>query len=254
MPILYSQITSLIGSALDAEDSQRYTDNEDYIPAINYAIDYVTLAFNSIFSQKKLSEEVLQELSYVKVWQASLLSRIAFDPAIVRMNLWTINAVYPKCQIIGKLPFLPATNESVYLPGTSFVDGKYVAKRLTLEEWTEKNSNVFSAGNANILAPDLIEYGYINFANYTGGYTLVHDPFEIGISPNVAGDAVAIAFLKMPTKIVTVTPTTTIEFPDVLTNLIFQTALSFIAIKQNQKTSVAQLSTMAVQEIIKLLS
>jgi hypothetical protein len=142
----------------------------------------------------------------------------------------------------------------VYLPGTSFVDGKYVAKRLTLEEWTEKNSNVFSAGNANILAPDLIEYGYINFANYTGGYTLVHDPFEIGISPNVAGDAVAIAFLKMPTKIVTVTPTTTIEFPDVLTNLIFQTALSFIAIKQNQKTSVAQLSTMAVQEIIKLLS
>jgi hypothetical protein len=254
MPILYSTIKSLIESALDAEDSERYTDNEDIIPSINYAIDYVTLAFNSIFSQKKLSEEVLQELSYVKVWQASLLSRIAFDPTIVGMNLWTINAVYPKCQIIGKIPVLPATNESVYLPGTSFVDGKYVAKRLTLEEWTEKNSNVFSAGNANILAPDLIEYGYINFANYTGGYTLVHDPFEIGISPNVAGDAVAIAFLKMPTKIVTVTPTTSVEFPDVMLPLLTQCSLRFISVKQNNKNSLLQVTSADVENLIKLLS
>ena len=97
MPIPYLTITSQLASALDAENSQRYTDNEDFIPAINYAIDYVTIAFNSIFSQKKLSEEVLKELTYVKVWQASLLSRVAFDSVKVGMDLWSILAIYPKC-------------------------------------------------------------------------------------------------------------------------------------------------------------
>ena len=256
MPILYSDIRKLIASALDAEDSQRYDDDSDYIPAVNYAIDYVTLAFNSIFSQKKLSEEVLKELTYVKVWQASLNSRIAFDPTIVGMDLWTIAAVYPKCRTLSTFHYIPPTpsNESNFLTYESFIDSDYVAKRLTLEEWTERNRNVFSAGSPLVNCPELIEYAWINFANYTGGYALANSPFEIGISPSVVGENVAIAFLKKPTKIATITPTTSIEFPDVLTNLIFQTALSFIAIKQNQRTSVAQLSTMAVDTIIKLLS
>lgn len=257
MPILYSTIEALIASNLDAESSERYTADMDYIPAINYAIDYVTLAFNSIFSKKKLSEEVLKELTYVKVWQASLNSRIAFDPTIVGMDLWTITAIYPKCNTLSTTHYTPPTpsNESNFLQYESFIDGDYVAKRLTLEEWTERNRNVFSAGSPLVNCPELIEYGYINFANYTGGYILSNNPFEIGISPDVAGQEVAIAFLKMPTKLTTtITPTTSIEFPDVLLALITQVALRFISVKQNNKNSLLQVTSADVADIIKLLS
>lgn len=251
MPILYSTITQQLASALDSEDSQRYTDNEDFIPAINYAIDYVTLAFNSIFSQKKLSEEVLKELTYVKVWTASTLSRIAFDSTKVGMELWSILAVYPKCSTIGGGTVVP-TKESVYMPTLSFTDGNYVAKRLTLEEWTERNRNVFSAGSPLINCSELIEYGYINFANYTGGYTLSNNPFEIGISPSVSGQKVAIAFLKKPTKVSTTADS--IEFPDVLLNLFVATSLKFLSIKQNNKNTLMQVSMMDTESIIKMLS
>ena len=255
MAILYSDIERLLKSALDSEDSERYTPNEDFIPAINYAIDYVTLAFNSIFSQKKLSEEVLKELTYVKVWMPSIYNRIAFDPTIVGMDLWTIVAVYPEAKTQAQKYIVPTQGqESYYLPAESFIDSDYVAKRITLEEWTERNRNVFSAGSPLVNCPELIQYAWVNFANYTGGYILQNNKFEIGISPTVINKRVAIAFLKAPTKITTITPTTSIEFPAVLTTLIYNTALQYISVKQNNKTSVAQLSTMAVSEIIKLLS
>jgi len=254
MPIPYAQIRTLLAASLDAEGSQRYTDNEDYIPAINYAIDYVTLAFNSIFSQKKLSEEVLKELTYVKVWMPSLYNRIAFDSIKVGMDLWTIIAVYPKCRTVKPHYITPvlSTQESQFLH-ESYYSGDYSAKRLTLEEWTDRNRNIFSAGSPLISCPDVIQYAWVNFADYTGGYSLANNPFEIEVSPSVVNERVAIAFLKKPIKVIAVTDN--IEFPDVLQNLIFTTALKYITFKQNNsKISLYETSSVDQKNIISLLT
>jgi hypothetical protein len=253
MPIAYSTIEKLLISSLDAEGSQRYLPDTDFIPAINYAIDYVTLAFNSIFAEKKLSEEVLKELTFVKVWMASTHSRIAFDSTLVGMDLWSILAVYPKCKTTHPFIYTPPTvsQESNYLPLESYTDGDYSAKRLTLEEWTERNHNVFSAGyNSN--CPDLVQYGWVNFANYTGGYTLVNNKLEIEVAPNVSGERVAIAFLKKPNKIALITDS--IEFPDTLLTVIVNCCLRFISVKQGGKVSLFEVSELEKKNLISLLS
>lgn len=254
MPIAYSTIRTLLASSLDAEGSDRYLDQQDYIPAINYAIDYVTLVFNSIFSEKKLSEEVLKELTYVKIWNPSIYSRVAFDSTIVGMDLWTILAVYPNptFEIQGSVP--SKTSESAYIPTASYLSSKYSAKRLTLEEWNEKDRNIFSAGSSDILCAELKQYGWVNFANYTGYYTLANNKFEIEIAPALTGDeVVAIAFLKKPTKITAITDN--VEFPDVLTNLIYSTALNYITLKQNNaKVSLYETSALDKKNIISLLT
>jgi len=67
--IAYSVIRGQMASALDSENSDRYLDVEDYIPAVNYAIQMTCLAFNEIFAQKKYSESILKELTYVRVFQ-----------------------------------------------------------------------------------------------------------------------------------------------------------------------------------------
>ncbi len=253
MAIPYSVPRNLIMSALDAEDSERYTDNADIIPAMNYAQEYVVLAFNNIFAQKKLSEEVLKELTYVKIWRPSIYNRIAFDPTIVGMNLWTIIAVYPKCT--AKYIVLPvSTTESVYISDASYISSDYTAKRLTLEEWNERKRNVFVAGSDYQTCPDLIQYAWVNFANYTGGYILANNPFEIEISPSVVNELVAIAFLKKPPVITTIAAV--LPFPDTLTTLIVSKALDFISFKQSGGTQhpLFDVSALETKNIIGLLT
>ena len=82
--IPYLTIRGQMASALDAENSDRYLDQQDYIPAVNYAIQMACLAFNEIFAQKKFSESVLKEL----------ILRGEYKETISFMNVdWTMRAL-----------------------------------------------------------------------------------------------------------------------------------------------------------------
>ena len=254
MPIPYSIIRTQMASALDAENSDRYTDTEDYIPAVNYAIQMATLAFNELFAQKKFGESILKELTYVKIFQASLHSRVAFDSTLIGMDIWDVFALWidptVKQAVVAALP--AATDESVYLPDESFLDSDHPAKRITLEEWSEGNHNVFAAGSSHVTCPELIQYAWMNFANYVGGYTLVNDEFEIGVKPLVSGSRVAIAFLKRPDTIISTADD--IEFPQNILTWIVDMGLRWISFKQAGKVPLYSLATADLAMITKQLS
>lgn len=252
MPILVTKITAQMRAKIDAEGSERYLFDQDFKPAINSAIDSIVTALNQAFAANKMTPESLRELTKVKVWQASKYSRISYKESEVGFPLWTIFGVYPNPLVNKKNMSVGGTelSTSTYLKDVSYLSSDQSAKRLTLEEWNENAKNIFVAGNT-ILKGELSEAAYLDFADYSSeSYTGSNGQAEIEVRPSIANGLCAIAFLKYPTRVVL--ESDSIEFPQSLTELIVDTALEMISVKENGG-SLFQISESFVSRLITLI-
>lgn len=251
--IAVQSIVDKIKSALDAENSDRYLFDQDFKPAINHGIDFIVTVFDSAFAAKKFSEENLRDLTFIKVWQANMLSRIAFDESAVGHKLWTIFAVFPKPECFPSNSINPLVNQyqSRYIIDKTFRSSDFDAKRLTLEEWNESARNPFMEGNKVITHPSIVEYAYLNFSNYNSTTYTPTDGKEIEVRPSVAGEYVAMAYLKYPTPVALITDN--VEFPNLLTDMITAAALNWISWKQGDGTTLNLVSEKDVQQLASMM-
>ncbi len=253
MSILVQEINNRILSALDAEGSDRYLFDQDIKPAVNYSIEFIVSVFNKGFAENKLSAESLRELVKIGIWQANNFSRIAFDSVAMGHKLWTTLAVYP--EIVTHPFYNPTPNPnpaiSSFMPGLSYVSGKGCTNRLTFEEWNDNQENIFMPGN-NTLSGALVDYAYLDFADYTSSAYANPGVQEITIRPTVANKLVALGYLKRPTSVSLISDS--VQFPDALINIIMDKALMFISTKQGDGTNLYSVSTKDVQQIAALLS
>lgn len=252
MPIPVSEIVNRATSALDAEGSDRYRFDQDFMPAINYAIEWSISVINEAFAQNKLSGEALRELNHVGVFQANNFSRIAFNPASVGKNLWTIIAVYPLPTVFPYRNPVPDVNPvlSKFIPDISMVGSNNTAKRLTQEEWNDNAKNVFMPGN-NSLFGDLVDYAYLDFSDYSSlGYNN-GGLQEIEVRPSIANKYAAIAFLEKPALITSINDD--ISFPESMTNIITEKTLSFISYKQGDGTNLYGVTAADINKLTSLI-
>ena len=245
------EISNRVLSALDAENSDRYLFDQDIKPAINTSIEELVTWINQAFSENKLSPENLRELIKVKVWQANSYSRVSFNEAQVGHSMWTLLAIYPK-PVVNKMSAMTTGNKtnsvSKFCPDVTFIKSIESAKRLTFEEWNENEDNAFMPGN-NVLTGGKIEYGYLDAADYSSTtYTGNSDKSEWSIRPDVSNQYVALAYLKYPTPVASISDS--IEFPKSLTSLVVDLCLNRIAFKQGTQN----LYTMSAQNINRLVS
>lgn len=253
MPIACQTIVDRCLAALDAEGSDRYIWSRDFVPAISSTNEWMISLFNASFSSKKFSEEVMNEVVRVRVWQTSLYSRFAFDSTVVGDQLWSILAIYTGITTVPASPVLAvATSESVYRSDISVVEpsGKSL-QRLSAETWGEKSRNPFISGSGLFANTELNDGGYINFMNYTGGYTLINSPQEIGIAPAIPGQLIAMAYLKRPTTPVNIGDD--LEFPESLTDMIVDKTLHYIAYKQGEAPLYA-ISDKSISQLVGLMT
>jgi len=234
-------------SMLDAEDSDRYLFAQDFKPAINSAVEWMVALINSAFAANKLSEEDLRELTRVKVFQPNQFSRVKFDSAAVGEKLWTILAIFTEIQVtpFQKPPPLPDPNMSVYYNYLSYVGSDESAGRLSLEVWSENRKNIFKPGNDTVLN-GFKKYGYLNDFDYSS--TNYIEKGQIEIRPSVAGQFIAIAYLKYPDEINDITDS--IEFPETLTDLLVQKTANYISIKQGDGTTLYGVTENFVQTLL----
>jgi hypothetical protein len=254
MPISVQSIVERMNASLDAEGSDRYLFDQDFKPAINSAIEWAVSVFNAAFAEKKISPEQLKELVKVKVWQTSAYSRVSYDPAAVGHNFWTIIAVYPQIKTNRPTSILQSTDpsKSFFRPNMSFIESGKSAKRLTLEEWNINRNNPFKPGNVLISSQGLLEYGYLDFADYTSTtYNGNAVPFEIEIRPSVPKQLIGMAYLKVPTLISTINDS--VEFPDSLRNVITECALNYVATKQGDGTTLWGITEKDVDKLVGLM-
>jgi hypothetical protein len=250
MPILVQDIVDRCESALDAEGFQRYTFDNDFLPAINYAKEWLVSAFNRAFADTKLSEESLRELVKVRVWIASPYSRITYNDTTVGDKLWSIFAVYPKITYAGTLAAAPAGSVSVYCPNASYIKSYKSAKRGTLEEVNQNRLNPFAAGNEVNLCGETTDYLYTFAVDYNGAYTST-PAHELEVYPSVALEPVALAYLAFPTDIDD--ETDYLPFPETMTNLVVNKALEWISYKQGDNTTLKMVSDEDVKTLVGLM-
>jgi len=246
MSIQVSEIKKRVLAALDAENSDRYTFDQDIKPNLNSAVEILVTWFNQAFADNKLTPESLREITYVKVWKASYYSRVAFNSASVGHDMWTLIGVYPKPKIDKKIITAPnkEVTTSSFVSDAIYISSNNAARRMNQEQWNEMKQNSLMAGNL-VLKGSLEEYAYLDFANYGAG-----EP-EITISPDIPNELVAMAYLKYPT--IVTSENGTIEFPKSLTELITEITLNKISTKQRDSTNLYSVSVQNINRLVSLI-
>ena len=241
-------IISRIESALDAEGFDHYNFSDDYKPAINYAQDWLTQLYSRVLGSKKYSEEMLRDLSYIKVWKTSIYGRINFATADIGGELWSILGVYPEAEVVGTeldpTGTGPPADAYSYITEYIYIKSDFAAKRGTAETINGNRNNPFAKGN-EIVTGDLRTYAYTTMIDMN---TLTS---ELSVIPSTgARQTVAVAYLLTPTAITATTDD--VLFPDTLLSIIVDKALSWISWKQGDGTRLQAVTEADIQQLITL--
>lgn len=244
------ELRNQLAFALDAEGSDHYKDDQDYIPAINGAIKWLTAVINSALGESKFNEEIFREVSYSGVFRTDLNSRISLQ--VFPTEVWSILAIYPKPTTSGTVIATPLTTRSYYMDGLLHVSADKDCKRLTIEEWSKNKLNPLEAGyDGNQICDDLKRYAYLNPINYGGVNSGVNSQ-EIEIRPKLENLYATVFWAKMPTVITDINDN--IEFPNSMFQLLFNKSLYYLSIKQGDGTSVFSISNNDIQQLLAVIS
>lgn len=250
--IQVQDVVDLMKFELDAEGSDRYLFDTDYKPAINSAVNWLVSVFNRAFETNKLSGENLRDLMKTRVWTVNSFSRFKFDEAVINEKLWSVLAIMPKPDVFPAQlpPLLPNEYTSQFMPDVAFVKSDFSASLMTVEKWNENKKNIFSAGN-ELLNNDLSNFAYLTEIDYSTDTTYLQDG-EMEIRPSVAGEFIAMTYLKEPAEVGLITDV--VEFPSSLRTILVQKALNFIAVKQGDQTTLYSITDKDVKELIPLIA
>jgi len=210
--ILAGDIFNDVLAFLDDDGSGRYNEQKDLVPAINKAVLYLVAVFNSAFEQKKLSPEMLRDLTVNKILPVTGTNTKKCDISSVT-DLWTIFGIEPDPAVTGSPDVLDETRNSF-------------ATRMTLEQWTASLADPFSPGTGVSILGSFVRPGYLGPGQYFGDgklYIMIRPASAFTI------DKVGIWYLKNPTKVVT--GTSQIEFPRNLFGILTDKTLNYLSIQ-----------------------
>jgi hypothetical protein len=238
--------------ALDAENSDHYRDDLDYIPAINASMKWLTAVVNSAFGQNKIGEEFFREISYSGVFLTSNTSRVSLD--VFPTEVWTVLAVMalPTTESNGGAPpATPDTKRSYHLSDLIHVSSQNACKRVSIEAWTDGLFNPTEAGyDGNQICDELKLYSYLQPLNYRA-VSRGETSQEIEVRPAVKNGKVTVFWAKKPDEITALSDQ--IDFPNSVFQLLFDKALNYIAYKQGDQTTIYGVTSADIQQLITVL-
>jgi hypothetical protein len=248
---LAQELRDQLAFALDAENSDHYRDDLDYIPAINAAIKWLTSVVNSAYGKNKIGEEFFRELSHSGVFQTSDTSRVSLDA--FPNEVWTILAVYalPETEEINGLtpPTISDLKRSYYLNNLLHLYSTKDCKRLNIEEWAKNKENPLEAGyEGTKLCDALKRYAYLAPINYQSA---TYKTKEIEIRPSLKNQKVTIFWAKKPDTILGLS--NFIPFPSSVFQLLFDKALNYISYKQGDQTNLYTTTERDIQQLISVI-
>ena len=143
---------------------------------------------------------------------------------------------------------------SLYRPELIHITSNYDCKRLTSEEWIQTKRNPFAAGNE--VETNHVEYAYISHIDHT---TYKNTPLhvyrdyyaginEIEIRPVLNRELVTVIYVKTPVLVDALTDN--IEFPETVTNLLYEKAMQFVSFKQGDNTNIYSVTNSDIQALI----
>tara|TARA_R110000772_G_scaffold90544_6_gene186718 strand:+ start:665 stop:1423 length:759 start_codon:yes stop_codon:yes gene_type:complete len=232
------ELRDQLAFALDAEGSDHYIDDLDYIPAMNAAIKWLTNVVNSAFGKDKIGEEFFRDLTYSGVFRTDDCSRVSLN--VFPNDVWSILAIYinPETrEIPGQVaPLTPNDNDSYFINNLLHKSSFISCKRLSIEEWATSRPNPFEDGyDGNQICDELKRYAYLNPINYENTNVGVTAK-ELEVRPAVNNDNLTVFWVKKPGTIDTLADN--IEYPESVFQLLFNKSLNYISYKQGDNTTI----------------
>jgi hypothetical protein len=227
-----SDIFSDVRSLLDDDNSGRYSENLDLVPALNKAVSYLVAVFNSAFEAKKISPESLRDLSVTKVLAVTGNGTKKCDLSSIT-DLWSIFGVEPDPTVVGGL--LSETRNRF-------------ASRLTLEQWNFAQSDPFSPGTGVSILSNFVQAAYLGPGQYFGDGKLY-----LMIRPGSAftADFVCIWYLKNPS--IVATNATVLEFPQSLHSLLVDKTLNAMSIQHGPESLYGKITDKDINQVLQLM-
>jgi hypothetical protein len=230
--ITASDIFTTVRSQLDDDNSGRYTEAADLVPAINKAILYLVAIFNIAFDQKKISPESLRELNKNRVLDCTGTTTKKISLAGVT-DIWTILGVDPD-------PILNGTN----LGDTR----NRWATRMSMEEWNDALADPFSAGSGVLIPSSLVRPGYIGPGDFQGDGNLY-----IFVRPGsiFTANKAALWYIKNPT--IVTNGASQIEFPRSLFNILSEKTLYYLSYQQGPDSPYGKITEKEISQVLTLM-
>lgn len=242
MSIPASTVFSRVRSALDDDNSERYTETDDLVPAINSAIDYIKTVFTAAFEMKKLHPFVLSELTSVWIFDPDVVGDTAnidldsYGSHDFNDEVWSIVGVDPNPTVTGSPEVL---DESI----------NRFATRIPYDKWNISQDDPFAAGYPNVPS-DFLTVCYTGPGNYFNDgspYLLLRPGTEFA----AVGDRVAVWVLLNHTEITA--GTGVVQFPSNVIPLIEQKMIQYITY-QSADDRLFKITDKEVKELIQLMN
>jgi len=252
--IAVQSVVNSMAARLDAADSDYYRFDRDYLPAILDSQRLLVSLVDSLYAEKRLSEEIFQDLLEVRVFQTSTFSRIQFT-SLAPSDVWTIVSVEPlpttSPVFTASAPAFP--NRSFYRSDLAHVTSSFSADRTTIEERNRAKTNPFAAGHDLETGETAKTYGYLLHNDYSSDtYTFqTNRPQEIEVFPFIPLQPVTIRYAKVPSEPATISDS--LEFPLMFQETITQGALLFISVKQGDGTTVNSISNQMLSSLLQTI-
>lgn len=261
--ITYAELEAVMRANLDAEGSDRYLPEQDYVPAINSAVSRAMTAIGWSLANRDGSEEALRDLTYVRVFQTNSAGGVAIsDPALLASlghGIWNVLGVYARPDTIPASPSLipVADDVSLYRDDVAWDGSGSPVERVTLEEVPVLKGNMFMSGN-EVLAdnPKRVTFAYYITGNASSsGYN--SGTGELRVLPKSATQKslIAISYLTTPTELTPTNynqPGVAIEFPQSMKRTLASWALQYISWKQGDQTNLQMNAQKDAQELFSL--
>ena len=277
-------------SRLDAEGTDHYRDQQDIIPAINSSVQWLVNVMTRVLSEKKMSAEILRELTLIKIWQTNGFSRFAFDESQVGHGLWTVLSMHPKPTvwqgafnaqvdfatfsaqfqayvngnqntesfngpILDRKPSSGAfleKHDSIFRPELSYVKSEFDCMRLTHEEWVRNAKNPFKPGNTIQSADcDDVNYAYLDPTDYNSASGGYNTTPKHEFEVRPYIPYQLVAMVYVKVPSTITALTGSLEFPQTFFEMLVTKALQFVSYKQGDKTN---LYSVTQQDTAALLS
>lgn len=243
MPINVAEIKDAMRANLGVRGSQRYVDDLHYVPSIRDASRTFKAFVNSLLAENKGSEELLAELSRVRVFQTNIDGGVVLTPAQLGHSVWTVLAVYPEPVLgssnpnvvsVNPVPLPALAEQSLFRSDLRLIrPGNKPCKRITLEQVPHSERSRFMPGSERLVGTPQMTYAYYIVRREVGRFTT--GSWELIILPaSVTGRTlVGISYLEEDAPIQTINDT--LPYPGTAFKLITELALNSISIRQGLK-------------------
>lgn len=259
--IYVGNIVSELNSRLDAQGSDYYSFNQNYVQAINASIRFVISLIDKVAEENKLATELLSELQRVAVVTLSKYSRFTYDQS----KMWSIRSINPlPLTESNGLPEVIQEDKktSIVREDLVVIHSNYACGLLTKEEWELNSKNPFASGNTVIKcssfkdgSADNVTFAYLSPYDYGMKVIDENDNLislkEIEIRPYIPNRNVAVYYIEPHKEILL--EDEYILLHSKLEGFIIEKCLQYISYQQGDETNIFTLSQSEIKSIYSLL-